>query len=38
MILITHNMSETVTEQQRYPEKIREKSLGKGTNKVMLQK
>ena len=29
---MTHNMSETVTEQQRYPERIREKSLGKGRN------
>ena len=36
---MTHNLTQTVTEQQqRYPEKIREKSLGKGRNKEMLQK
>ena len=36
---MTHNLTQTVTEQQQgYPEKIREKSLGKGRNKEMLQK
>ena len=31
--MMTHNISETVTEQQNYPERIREKCLEKGRNK-----
>lgn len=36
--MMTHDMPEAVTEEQRYPERIKEKCLERGRNKESLQK